>query len=241
MGTLVLVLAFLLGFAALGSAVIAAFVWGRRNGGIFTRILIAKLAIDALAFGVGAADWMVRHDQIATMIGTGWVFARIGTWTLEAAVIAAFAAFVMAPAEVIDRAIGKREQKPVIMIVEDDPIAGGMLQEMIAGDAFTARYASLSDALRALGHGAVHGVILDLNLSDSTGIETFKRITQATHVPICVLSGAVDDDLRYLLKRAGAAAVLEKSICRTEDLRRYLGEVSLHRALNDDRIGRKAT
>jgi sigma-B regulation protein RsbU (phosphoserine phosphatase) len=96
-----------------------------------------------------------------------------------------------------------------ILFVEDDPVLAGML-EMAFHDADTAdfvigREATLEAAITRLGSREIDVILLDLNLPDSRGLETFLKIQRvAPDLPIIILSGLDDEALAVESVRAGA-------------------------------------
>ena len=86
------------------------------------------------------------------------------------------------------------EAAPVLLLVEDNPADAELTSELLAevpGYRYRLVVASrLEEALQVMRSEPVHAVILDLNLQDSTGIETLDRIREADDdVPVVVLSG----------------------------------------------------
>ena len=74
-----------------------------------------------------------------------------------------------------------------------------------------ARVTRLGDALVALAGDGSDVVLLDLNLPDSQGIETFRRVRSAAPArPIVVLSGLQDEELGVQAVREGAQDYLVK-------------------------------
>src|SRR5437868_12192785 len=96
-----------------------------------------------------------------------------------------------------------------ILFVEDDQelalaLAGGF------GDDDTSNFIieaapTLEEAIALLGSGRIDVVLLDLNLPDSRGLETFFKIQRiAPELPIIILSGLADEELALESVRAGA-------------------------------------
>lgn len=73
---------------------------------------------------------------------------------------------------------------------------------------------TLKGSLELLASVAVDAILLDLNLPDSSGVETLVQIRAASrNVPIVVLAGAIDGAMRHQLLDLGASDVLDKD-CR---------------------------
>jgi signal transduction histidine kinase len=69
----------------------------------------------------------------------------------------------------------------------------------------------LSTGLDRLNQGGIDVVILDLSLPDSTGPDTFRKVhSQASDIPIMVLTGLDDETLGESLVREGAQDYLTK-------------------------------
>jgi signal transduction histidine kinase len=73
------------------------------------------------------------------------------------------------------------------------------------------RARTLAQALGHLAHQPVDAIILDLNLPDSCGVDTVRRIRSAlATTPIVVVTGVVDEALRTLVIGEGAEDVFAK-------------------------------
>src|SRR5437762_7134796 len=96
-----------------------------------------------------------------------------------------------------------------ILFVEDDEELAVALQAGF-GDDDTSNFIieaapSLEEAIALLGSGRIDIVLLDLNLPDSRGLETFSKIQRvAPDLPIIILSGLADEELALESVRAGA-------------------------------------
>src|SRR5690242_12730120 len=90
-----------------------------------------------------------------------------------------------------------------VLLIEDDPEYGQLINAVLAacGDMFEVRSASsLAAGLALLPQYLPELVLVDLNLPDSSGYDTFLRVWErAKSIPIVVLTG-LDDD--YLAVRA---------------------------------------
>ena len=96
-----------------------------------------------------------------------------------------------------------------ILIVEDDADLSGAL-DIAFRNAETAEFAveratTLSAAITLLGSRETDVILLDLNLPDSRGLETFLKIQRiAPELPVIILSGLADEALAVESVRAGA-------------------------------------
>jgi sigma-B regulation protein RsbU (phosphoserine phosphatase) len=96
-----------------------------------------------------------------------------------------------------------------ILLVEDDPAVASVL-ELAFRDADTVdfvirREATLEAAIALLAWREIDVILLDLNLPDSRGLETFSKIQRvAPELPVIILSGLADEALAMETVRAGA-------------------------------------
>lgn len=103
-----------------------------------------------------------------------------------------------------------------ILLVEDNPGDAAMIMARLE-DAperlfVVIHVTKLDAALATLAHGALEAIILDMNLPDSQGAETLTAIkTAAASIPIIVVSGMIQEDLRAMVISLGAEDVFNKS------------------------------
>ena len=96
-----------------------------------------------------------------------------------------------------------------IMVVEDSATSAEMtrcwLEDGLGTEFILHRATRLSSALELLQQKAVDLTILDLNLPDSLGLDTFRCIyAQDRNVPIVILSSEMDEELALDAVRLGA-------------------------------------
>src|SRR5215470_1850136 len=108
----------------------------------------------------------------------------------------------------------RQEKLLNILLVEDNLIDAQMVSNFLRGstESFKSTYVTrLDEALLILQATQFDVVLLDLNLEDSSGYETFSRILPAaTGAAILVLSGSDDEDLAIRTVREGAQDYLVK-------------------------------
>lgn len=102
-----------------------------------------------------------------------------------------------------------------ILMIEDDPTDVELVREILSrcpARSFRLEAADgLAAALVRLSSGFADLILLDLNLPDSRGLQTFEQIHQhASHVPIIVLTGIQDEDLAASTIQQGAQDYLIK-------------------------------
>ena len=105
------------------------------------------------------------------------------------------------------------------LIVDDNPddalILSHLIEQDYSKEASCQHASSLRDALEWLDprrHQPFDAMVLDLNLNDSQGVETFRSVRAGyPNIPIVILSGREDErGTRDLLIDEGAAGYLEK-------------------------------
>ncbi len=113
-----------------------------------------------------------------------------------------------------------------VLLVEDCPGDVGLCEAFLERAATTHEITvatRLSDALDRLASHAFDVVLLDLNLPDSTGIDTLKCVRNAdADVPIVLLTGNTDAELAVSCIRSGAQDYLLKNAVSTELLARTI-------------------
>ena len=91
------------------------------------------------------------------------------------------------------------EQLTRVLLIEDNPGDADLVRLRLeeGNSAVDVNHAAkLSDGLAALSKDAPSVVLLDLNLPDSHGAETFRKVlATAPNVPIVILSGQDDEGL----------------------------------------------
>ncbi|HWW17575.1 MAG TPA: PAS domain S-box protein [Candidatus Saccharimonadales bacterium] len=100
-----------------------------------------------------------------------------------------------------------------VLLVEDSAVDATLVRGLLrhaGGDPFSVTQArTLAEALRFLGRTDIDLVILDLNLPDSIGLETLRRVVAQSALPIVVLTGA-DEAVGIQAMREGAQDYLPK-------------------------------
>ncbi|MGA1870510.1 MAG: PAS domain S-box protein [bacterium] len=130
-----------------------------------------------------------------------------------------------------------------ILLIEDNPGDARLIREILsqAHDVvFDITWATYLD--KGLGHlssESFDGILLDLSLQDSFGIETFVKLKkQAPQIPILILTGLNDESLALKAVREGAQDYLMKgqlSCCNLliHALRYAIERNNIERALKD--------
>ena len=102
-----------------------------------------------------------------------------------------------------------------VLLVEDNPADARLVREMLKEShrPVEITHASrLREALEFLRKGGFSAILLDLNLPDSEGMNTFLRArAEALHAPIVVLTGLADEEVAARAVREGAQDYLVKA------------------------------
>ena len=104
-----------------------------------------------------------------------------------------------------------------VLLVEDSPSDMRIIREWLADEHSMLEYSvvdvhSLEDAIELLSQQDFEILLLDLGLTDSSGISTLQSIaTKQRQVPVVVLTGLADEQLAFDAMRAGAQDFLVKS------------------------------
>lgn len=115
-----------------------------------------------------------------------------------------------------------------VLIVEDNEADAELVRELLADslDAppFTIEHVGfLRDALARLAQGGVDLILLDLGLPDSHGLSTVARIVErAPSVPVVVVTGFEDAEIRRQVLDARAEDYLVKGKINTKQLVKYI-------------------
>ncbi len=97
-----------------------------------------------------------------------------------------------------------------VLVVEDDPVTQNLIKRILSKSPRLLKCnlqtaATLSTAVEKLSHCRFDNILLDLELPDSRGIETFCKMQKATSkIPIVVLASTNDKQLELRARRQGA-------------------------------------
>ncbi len=116
-----------------------------------------------------------------------------------------------------------------LLIVEDNPGDAFLLQDALERapkvEYAVAHVETLREAAAELAGGGYDLVLLDLGLPDGRGLDSFHAIrAAAANLPIVVVSGNEDPELRSQVLDLGAAGFLGKGLDAPESLERKLQE-----------------
>jgi len=102
-----------------------------------------------------------------------------------------------------------------VLHLEDDPVQAAVIRNLFAADRSQRfdleRHENLPEGLARLSAGGVDVVLLDLELPESCGMETFTKVhSQFPDLPVVVVTRCEDDALGLELVQAGAQDYLVK-------------------------------
>ena len=106
-------------------------------------------------------------------------------------------------------------QKTRLLLVEDNPGDARLIEELLHGfsnDFEISITRTLKETLACLEHETVDAVLLDLNLPDSTGLDTVRTLVSASPLtPVIILTAQESDELGLAAIQAGAQDYIPKS------------------------------
>ena len=102
-----------------------------------------------------------------------------------------------------------------ILLIEDSPSDTDLILKMLGNSGFQNRSVCVNRldlGLSRLNSENIDIIITDLNLSDSTGIDTFRRLREhSTNLPIVVLTGSsISEEIGIQTVREGAQNYITK-------------------------------
>ena len=119
--------------------------------------------------------------------------------------------------------------RPCVLFIEDDQDYEQLVTSVLAssGNPFDVRWArSLGEALPAIHQYSPAVVLLDLNLADSSGYETFRRVRElAKGASIIILTSLDDDGMAVQALEEGAREYLIKNLIQPELIVRCINRV----------------
>ena len=115
-----------------------------------------------------------------------------------------------------------------VLLVEDNPLDAALVRVILSnvgsGLAYSLEHVDRPDAaVRRLAEGGIDLVLLDLNLPDSQGVSTVRRVVEADpHVSVVVLTGVDDDEIELRAMAENADDYLVKMLLYKRQLQRAL-------------------
>jgi FixJ family two-component response regulator len=106
-----------------------------------------------------------------------------------------------------------------LIMIEDNQGDVRLIKELLSGGYSIDVAETLADGIDKLQTNNYNCLLLDLNLPDSAGIETFNKIaSNKFDLPIVILTGIHDVDLAVHAVRHGAQDYLEKNVLTKNEL-----------------------
>lgn len=105
---------------------------------------------------------------------------------------------------------------PKILIADDSRVYIHLISGWLHDRGFEVVVAS--DAIQAFVMATQHqpdAVVLDISMPGGSGIDVLKKLklsTKTKHIPVLVVTGNAGNEMRSLVKRLGAADLLEKPL-----------------------------
>jgi len=113
-----------------------------------------------------------------------------------------------------------------VLLVEDNPGDARLVQEMLretGSDLIIDVAERLTSGLKHLAGSHVDIILLDLNLPDSHGLDTFIQLQQQfSHLPVVIMTGSIDESLGVQAVQLGAQDYLVKGQVDRRLLKRTL-------------------
>ncbi len=112
-------------------------------------------------------------------------------------------------------AVPEQVMSLTVLLVEDNPADAALVRAVLGSDCPETFHLEHRDRLQSgidrLGEGGVDLVLLDFSLPDSRGLDTFRRMRDASHgVPVIVLTSLDDDEVALQAMADGAQDYLVK-------------------------------
>jgi two-component system sensor histidine kinase/response regulator len=133
-----------------------------------------------------------------------------------------------------------------LLLVEDSPSDARVIEayviEGLLGTVTVEREKTLESAMARLSKGDIDATLLDLGLPDSSGLDTFRRISRtAPRTPVIIVSGLDDTHLAQEAVTLGAQDYVVKDGVTPKDLARAVTyAIARQRVLDDLERGRHA-
>jgi two-component system, NtrC family, response regulator GlrR len=105
-----------------------------------------------------------------------------------------------------------------VLVVDDDSLNLRLTAKTLGGAGFVPRMAANGEeAVRWIGMEQFDAVVTDVRMPGISGIELLMRIRERLPwLPVIIMSGRVEEDIRAAASTWGVAAVLQKPVNRAE-------------------------
>jgi diguanylate cyclase (GGDEF)-like protein/PAS domain S-box-containing protein len=135
--------------------------------------------------------------------------------------------------------LGANVKKLILLLTEDDSAAHQLAQILDQTQTFTVERLSKIVAaiarLRAnIGRKEIDGIIVDLTLSDMTGLHILEQLSRAApHTPILTLCSDENESLAVEAYQHGAQGYLSKGHIKSHLVAQALGNIIAHRVIEE--------
>jgi diguanylate cyclase (GGDEF)-like protein len=116
-----------------------------------------------------------------------------------------------------------------VLLVEDNPGDARLIREMLSGPAYfgityqLSQAETLNMAIQVCQNNRIAIILLDLNLPDSTGLQTLEDLNVLfPQIPIIILTGLNDEELTMQSVQHGAQDYITKEECTPQLLTRVI-------------------
>lgn len=117
------------------------------------------------------------------------------------------------------RFVGEKTVKKTILLVEDDPLFQRSMENLLREHYQIEKADSIKEGLEKIKNRAPHLILLDLKLTDGSGMELLDFIQQKfSHIPVIVLSAFDDVPQVVAAMKKGAHHYLTKDSLSEEEL-----------------------
>jgi len=103
-----------------------------------------------------------------------------------------------------------------VLIVDDESAMSRIVERFVTRWGYSVKAASsVAQAVEILSHDSVHLCVTDYQLSGETGLDLLRFIRGTDRLkalPVVVLSGSLDDDIRESLMDFDVATILDKPL-----------------------------
>lgn len=120
------------------------------------------------------------------------------------------------------KSISHSQTAAIVLLVEDDPIVGPLIRDLLRGDGYRVEWAtSVTDAEKHLQSHRFHLAILDVNLPDGNGLDLCRSIREASNpIPVLMLTSISEEDTIVKAFALGVNDYLRKPFGKKELLAR---------------------
>lgn len=124
----------------------------------------------------------------------------------------------------------EEEQKPLVLVVEDDPITRQLHQGILGKENRIEAVESGADALQVLAELMPDAIVLDVEMPGIDGFETCRRIREESNLPIIVVTAHNSLESQLEAFEAGANDIVHKPVNSSLLLRKVALAINTHQS-----------